>query len=63
MKTTIGQLVADLHDAYEERAHDPEITALATAATINDVLCGVARRSRPARARAASRTGSARAAL
>jgi len=49
MTTTLGQLIADLYDAFEERAHDPELATLATAAVVNDVLCESARRGRSAR--------------
>lgn len=49
MTTTLGQLIADLYDAFEERAHDPELAVLATAAVVNDVLSESARRGRSAR--------------
>jgi hypothetical protein len=52
MTTTLGQLIADLYDVFEERAHDPELAVLATAAVVNDMLCQTARRGRPARSRA-----------
>jgi hypothetical protein len=51
MTTTLGQLIADLFDAYEERSQDPELAALATAAIVNDLLCDPARRDKPARER------------
>lgn len=49
MTTTLGQLIADLYDVFEERAHDPELAVLATAAVVNDVLSQTARRGKPAR--------------
>jgi hypothetical protein len=55
MTTTLGQLIADLYDVFEERAHDPELAVLATAAVVNDVLCQSARRGKPARTRAEAR--------
>jgi len=36
--TTLGQLVADLFDRYERRFHDKELAAVATQATITDML-------------------------
>lgn len=48
MTTTLGQLIADLFDAYEARSCEPELAALATAAIVNDLLCDPARRDDPA---------------
>jgi hypothetical protein len=56
MTTTLGQLIADLYDAYEARACDPQVAALATAAIVNDLLCEVARRDMPARIEPPGRT-------
>jgi hypothetical protein len=51
MKTTLGELIADLYDLYVERSEDPELAAVATAAAVNELLCEVARRDAPARGR------------
>ncbi len=51
METTLGQLIADLYDAFEECVHDPELATLATAAVVNDLLCDVAQRDAGARTR------------
>jgi hypothetical protein len=53
MNTTLGQLIADLYDTYVERSYDPELAALAIAATVNDLLCEVARRDALARSQTA----------
>ena len=52
MKTTLGELIADLYDLYVERSADPELAAIATASTVNEFLCEAARRDKPARGRA-----------
>jgi hypothetical protein len=51
MVTTLGHLIADLYDSFEEQSHDPRLAAIATAATVNELLCQVARRGGPARRR------------
>jgi hypothetical protein len=53
MKTTLGQLIADLYEEYVEVSQDPDLAAVATAATVNELLCEAARRGRPARSRRA----------
>jgi hypothetical protein len=52
MKTTLGELIADLYDLYVERSEDPELAAIATASAVNELLCEQARRGKPARGRA-----------
>ncbi len=46
MKTTLGQLVSELFDAYERRHGDPDLAALATQVTVNELLIAGDGRSR-----------------
>ena len=36
--TTIGQLISDLYSKYERRYHDPELAAIATQVTVDELL-------------------------
>jgi hypothetical protein len=38
MRTTLGQLVSELVDAYERLYHDHELAAVATSVTLEQVL-------------------------
>ena len=38
MTTTMGQLVSDLFEHYERRFHDSRLAAVATQATVEDML-------------------------
>ena len=59
MKTTLGLLVSELFDMFEQRYRDPELAALATEVIVNDLLyrprrrLAVDARPRAARSRAA----------
>lgn len=47
MRTTLGQLVSDLVDSYERMYHDPELAAVATSVTLEEMFeTNVARRNR-----------------
>lgn len=36
--TTFGQLISDLYTQYERRYHDPELAAVATEVTVEELL-------------------------
>lgn len=38
MRTTLGQLVSELVDAYERLYQDPELAAVATSVTLEQVM-------------------------
>jgi hypothetical protein len=38
MKTTLGQLVADLFEEYQHRYHDEELAAVATQVTLRELM-------------------------
>jgi hypothetical protein len=38
MKTTLGLLISEIFDMFERRYGDPELAALATEVTVNDML-------------------------
>lgn len=38
MKTTLGQLISELFDMYEDRYRDEELAALATQVTVTELL-------------------------
>lgn len=38
MTTTLGALIADLHELFEQAFDDAELAAIATEVTINDLL-------------------------